>query len=121
MTKFRRFVEATGHKTEAEKDARGGEGWMYGSWVASPDFLWNTPLGVGDLTDDHPVVNVSWNDAVAFCEWLSQVEQVTFRLPTEAEWEYACRAGSPTRYSFGDDLMWAAPTVIDGVITLKLK
>jgi formylglycine-generating enzyme required for sulfatase activity len=54
-------------------------------------------------TDDHPVVNVSWNDAVAFCKWLSRKEEVTYRLPTEAEWEYACRAGTTTRYSFGDD------------------
>ena len=54
-------------------------------------------------TDDHPVVNVTWNDAVAFCQWLSRKEGKTYRLPTEAEWEYACRAGTDTRYSNGDD------------------
>ena len=56
-----------------------------------------------EQTDEHPVINVSWNDAVAFCQWLSKKEGKTYRLPTEAEWEYACRAGTTTRYYSGDD------------------
>ncbi|MBE5227739.1 MAG: SUMF1/EgtB/PvdO family nonheme iron enzyme [Microcystis aeruginosa PMC 728.11] len=51
----------------------------------------------------NPVENVSWNDAQAFCRKLSQITGKTYRLPTEAEWEYACRAGTTTRYYFGDD------------------
>jgi formylglycine-generating enzyme required for sulfatase activity len=54
----------------------------------------------GDL--QRPVEQVSWNDAVAFCDRLSQKEKRTYRLPTEAEWEYACRAGSTSKWSFGD-------------------
>jgi formylglycine-generating enzyme required for sulfatase activity len=53
-------------------------------------------------TGEHPVVHVSWDDAVQFCNWLSQREGKTYRLPTEAEWEYCCRAGGQTRYCFGD-------------------
>jgi formylglycine-generating enzyme required for sulfatase activity len=50
-----------------------------------------------------PVEQVSWDDAVEFCKKLSQKEGKTYRLPTEAEWEYACRAGTTTKFSFGDD------------------
>ena len=52
---------------------------------------------------DYPATNVSWNDAVEFCRRLSDREGMEYRLPTEAEWEYACRAGTTTLYSFGDD------------------
>ncbi|MFN9733529.1 MAG: SUMF1/EgtB/PvdO family nonheme iron enzyme, partial [Microcystis sp.] len=51
----------------------------------------------------NPVERVSWDDAQAFCQKLSQITGKTYRLPTEAEWEYACRAGTTTRYYFGDD------------------
>ena len=54
--------------------------------------------------DDEAVVFVSWHDAVAYCRWLSEREGAEFRLPTEAEWEYACRAGSSTPFSSGDEL-----------------
>ena len=53
--------------------------------------------------DDLPVDTVSWRDAVAFCEKLSRMKGKRYRLPTEAEWEYACRAGSQSRFCFGDD------------------
>jgi formylglycine-generating enzyme required for sulfatase activity len=101
---FRQFVADSGYKTDAEKeDTKGAFGW-------DPDkkkFGFNEKhswRNAGfEQTDEHPVVNVSWNDAVAFCKWLSGKQGKTYRLPTEAEWEYACRAGTTTRYSSGDD------------------
>jgi formylglycine-generating enzyme required for sulfatase activity len=67
------------------------------------------------------VVNVSWNDAMAFCEWLSRKDGKIYRLSTEAEWECACRAGTKTRYLCGDDPegLAAVGNVADG--TLKEK
>ena len=50
-----------------------------------------------------PIINVTWHDAVAFCDWLSELSGKKYRLPTEAEWEYACRAGTTTTYNFGDN------------------
>ncbi|MHC4423847.1 MAG: SUMF1/EgtB/PvdO family nonheme iron enzyme [Planctomycetota bacterium] len=54
--------------------------------------------------DDEAVVFVRWYDAVGFCEWLSAKENLTYRLPTEAEWEYCCRAGTATAFNTGDTL-----------------
>lgn len=66
------------------------------------------PSIIKDDTDDLPVENITWNEAQEFCKRLSQITGVTFRLPTEAEWEYAARgghkAGTPTRYSGSDDV-----------------
>jgi formylglycine-generating enzyme required for sulfatase activity len=99
---FRRFVKATGYQTEAEHGFGGGHGYnpKANSFGFGPGFSWRE-TGF-EQTDDHPVVNVSWNDAVAFCDWLSKKEGKLYRLPTEAEWEYACRAGTTTSRCNGD-------------------
>jgi formylglycine-generating enzyme required for sulfatase activity len=99
---FRKFVEAKDYKTDAEKDGKGGLGYDAATrkFAQKPEYTWRNP-GFAQ-TDDHPVVNVSWNDAKAFCAWLSAKEGKTYRLPTEAEWEYAARAGTKTRNHTGD-------------------
>ena len=102
---FRLFVEETGYRTDAEKgtEFEGAFGFdsETGELGQSKEYSWRN---VGfKQSDEHPVVNVSWNDAVAFCNWLSRKEGKLYRLPTEAEWEYACRAGTTTRYYHGDD------------------
>lgn len=64
---------------------------------------WEKPDDAGWGRGQRPVIDVSWEDAVAYCNWLSQKTGQTYRLPTEAEWEYACRAGSESAWCFGDD------------------
>ncbi len=101
---FRQFVTDAGYKTDAEKGEIPGAFGLDGGgkkFGFNGKYSWRN-AGF-EQTDEHPVVNVSWNDAVAFCKWLGRKGGSTYRLPTEAEWEYACRAGTKTRYYSGDD------------------
>ena len=105
---FRRFVAATNYRTDAEKNVGGeagcfiayrdGSEWKYGYQAG---YSWRNPnFRQGD---DHPVVCVSWNDANAYVKWLSRETGQTYQLPTEAEWEYAARAGTTKARYWGDD------------------
>jgi sulfatase modifying factor 1 len=109
---FRRFLERSGHVPESVRDGTGGYGFNPAYDPASssrgdafegrdPRYSWANP-GFPQ-SDDHPVLNVTWLDAVAMAQWLSRTEGRRYRLPTEAEWEYACRAGTDTRYPNGND------------------
>lgn len=112
VSQFRRFLQASGHVPESIADGTGGYGYNPAYDPAtttrgdafegrSTRYRWDNP-GFAQA-DDHPVVNVTWNDAQAMAQWLTQREGVRYRLPTEAEWEYACRAQSRTRYPHGND------------------
>ncbi len=112
VEQFARFVQASGYVPESVADGTGGYGYnpQYDPATSPrhdafegrlPRYSWQNP-GFAQ-SGEHPVVNVSWNDAVALARWLSQTEQRRYRLPTEAEWEYACRAGTRTQYHSGDD------------------
>ncbi|WP_367154611.1 formylglycine-generating enzyme family protein [Methylomonas sp. HYX-M1] len=101
---FKRFVAATGYPTSAEK----GEGcyrWNVAANKAKQDknLNWRNP-GFKPYDDSHPVVCVSWDDAQAYIQWLNTdlgLPAGTYRLPSEAEWEYAARAGTQTAYFWG--------------------
>lgn len=121
---FRKFVQDTGYKTTAEQ----GEGALgffpeekkyTHKYHLDKSITWQSP-GF-EQSDDHPVVCVSWTDAKAFCKWLSTKEKKTYRLPTEAEWEYACKAGQEYWYSWGaePDSAYEHANVADGSLEAK--
>ncbi len=115
---FRVFVSETGYRTDAEKEG-GAWRWMQ----VNGEWKWKQVKGlywIHDVNgnarnrseDNHPVLYISWNDANAFCEWLARKTGKNFRLPTEAEWEFAARGGNKSRgYKYAgsnylNDIAW---------------
>ncbi len=99
VKQFRLFVENTGYKTQAET-GDGAYTWTGEKWEKRPDINWKNP-GFPQA-DDHPVVCISWQDAVAYCNWLSGEKGLKFKLPSEAQWEKAARGSDGRKYPWGD-------------------
>jgi formylglycine-generating enzyme required for sulfatase activity len=100
---FRQFVQATGYQTDAERQ---GNSTIYSEESGRMDtqrrINWQSDYSGSRADNDLPVVHVSWNDANAYAQWLAQATGLRYRLPSEAEFEFALRAGSTTRYWWGD-------------------
>jgi formylglycine-generating enzyme required for sulfatase activity len=92
---FAAFIDATNHKIE-----EGAYVWKGGKWENDPSGSWRNPGFAQE--DDHPVVCVSWHDAQAYATWLRKRSGKTYRLLSEAEWEYCCRARTTSAYSTGE-------------------
>ncbi|CAN5487012.1 hypothetical protein BH11PLA2_BH11PLA2_53030 [soil metagenome] len=106
MLHFRTFVKETGYQSEVEKNKCGHRpALLDGRWVPKQDLdlWWDNPGYEAPYTDVHPVVQISWNDAMAFCEWLSKKEGCRYRLPTVREHEWYAKCGTSTTYYFGND------------------
>ncbi len=110
---FRKFVGDTGYITEAERGV-GCAVWTGSKWQYDKNKNWRKP-GFAQ-NDRHPVVCVSWNDAVAFIEWLSRKSGKRYCLPSEAEWEYAARSRGK-RYKYG----WGSGTPSANVADESMK
>ena len=102
VAQFQAFIDATGYQTDAEKN-NGSYFFIKRKWEIIKGITWQyDPKGNYRESIDYqqPVVHISWNDAQAYCKWLSEQTGQRYRLPTEAEWEYAAGGGSGPRTTY---------------------
>jgi formylglycine-generating enzyme len=126
VAEFKAFIDDTNYQTDADKE---GDSYVLNATGTS----WETKTGVNWRCDvkgtirpayeyNHPVIHVSWNDATEYCKWLSRETSKIYRLPTEAEWEFAARErGKKVRFGNGKDIINPSEINFDGSASLKLK
>ena len=104
VKEFRAFVKETGYRTDAERLRSSTVYDQHSGRLTMRDRVnWKMNFEGEKASDDDPVLHVSWNDANAYCDWLARGTGKPYRLPSEAEFEYALRGGKNTVYWWGDD------------------
>ncbi|MCI0457900.1 MAG: SUMF1/EgtB/PvdO family nonheme iron enzyme [Gemmataceae bacterium] len=126
VSQFRAFGKQTGYRTDGEKNGGGHAHDERAVWKHRSGVSWLKPgyAGPFSLRDDHPVVHVSHHDSRMYCRWLSErdgaaLQGLSYDLPTEAQWEWACRTGSGARFWWGPDEDTTGKVINVGDRTLK--
>jgi formylglycine-generating enzyme len=117
VAEFKAFIDDTNYKTDADKEGSSNI-WIGMKPETKKLVNWQSDVKgtIRPLSESrHPVIHVSWNDATEYCKWLSRKTNKTYRLPTEAEWEFAARErGKKVRFGNGKDIADASEINFDG-------
>jgi len=104
VEQFETFIMESNYKTDADRGG-GSNVWSGKEWKRKAGVNWRCDVKGQEQKDkQHPVIHVSWNDVTKYCNWPRKKSNTIFRLPTEAEWEYACRAGTTTPFNTSENL-----------------